>query len=333
MNYLDLSGKPAACEPLGNIFNNIEGQGPEAFRFAQPSGHVFLDMQESISHIMRIVASKPKYLPESEIPWILAHIDDFRNFCRNEDLCWRPFGFYAIAKNYVHNACHGQLDGDYHEAPEFISLTRRFVALGIIKQHLYGFDIHVDCIIGQPGVTTEPELSTYSEEEGFMAEIWVDGILKFSNNANIEFTKDSIDFLYEKKFKTTMSQDFFKRARGIFKIPDSMGLIHDDDIKDEPQTIPSGYVSEFEIDRFYLTNGSWHDRAIPELNPFTSDDALHLVSGYDEPFYRCYLRENGMTKRDKIVNIPLSWVTHSYGRPFDYMNDPVNAIAVESHRV
>ena len=333
MKYLTLDGKIAACEPLESIFRNSDGGGPEDFCLAQPSSHVFMDIHECIGHIMRILSSKPKYLSENDIPWILAYVDDFRVFCTKEDMCWSPYGHYQLARNYIHHICYSERDQSKPaEHPDFISLTRTFVALDIIASHLHGFDVHVDCIIGHPGVITNKSLSNYSKDEGFMAEIWIDGIAKFSNNKNIEFYRDSIDFMHEKSFKTEMSQIYFKRARGKFKIPHGMGLAGGEDNDDDNQLMPSGYSSEFEIDRFYLTNGSWRDNYISELNPMIPEDKLQLGSRFDEPIYRCYLREEGVTRRDRIVNIPFSWITHSYGSPSSYLSASEKSKEVKSHR-
>lgn len=334
MKYLTLDGKIASCKPLESFFMNSEGGGPRDFCLTQPSNHVFMDADESISHIMRVLASQPKYLPENDIPWILAYIDDFKAFCKKEDRCWSPHGYYQMARNYIHHICYGNSDQSKPtEQPDFISLTRRFVALDIIVSHLHGFDVHVDCIIGHTGVTTDQSLSDYSKNEGFMAETWVDGIVKFSNNKNIEIRSDSIDFLNEKSFKTEMSQNYFKRARGRFKIPCGMSLACDEDHDGKTKLIPSGHSSEFEIDRFYLTKGGWPDDYISELDPVIPEDKLQLGSRFDEPTYRCYLREEGVTRRDRIVNIPLSWVTHSYGSPYVYLSSSEEPAEVKTHKV
>jgi hypothetical protein len=335
MKYIGTDGEVGECEGLNSSivdFLSIN-DGQKVILLPKPEQNYSL--VDLIQIVKKIVAIQPPYLPADDIPWMLAYMEEFSRFVQAADSDkWQHFSFDgSLIKQYAtHGTRRFHHEDTEKQAPNFIDLARRFTCLEIIHAHLYGFDLPA-CMFSKN--SQQPDSSALDDSR-LNEEDAVDvlGILRDEPysmyNPRHPFPRDGLDFFEEKRFKTVMSQNFFKRASAAFLIPEGMEI--DFDLDDENLTLKSGNYGIIEIDRFYKTQGGWYDGGGPAGYPNSSSDEM-LYSMMFIPTIKCNIGEKNILSKALEINIPLNWITHFVQMPYDWNDRDFTISKIKTHKV
>lgn len=302
MKFLKLDGTMGECTPYAANFDELRHQVDGEWCYVLPPIPADAHLDQVVASAMSIIAMKPPYLPESEIPWILAYMDGLIAFAmtNDEDAGYHFYGKGKVAR-YTLSGTYGSRYDDEVQRPNFIELTRRFTAVELILIHLYGKRFYSRR--SRPG---KPERPACPYIVGMRDD------LSSSYESHPWFDRRCLDFMNNRRFKTEMTQGYFKGARGAFVIP--AGMQFKFQTNNGAEIIRAGACAPFEIDRFFATRGGWPDSyqlvGFPELADESSISTLDLI-----PTLRSSLGKSTFYRSEPMLELPLSWITHIIRAP------------------
>lgn len=308
MQYVKLDGSISDCEPLAPSFDGLKEivDGEVIYHLPRIDEHASL--HELVSHVMGIVAMKPFYIAETDIPWMLTFMDGLRDFV--EQQAHKPELRFGFDRNTVKGfalAGTRHTYNEYHVAnPNFIDLSRRFACIDVIINHIYGFEMLTRITSDNP------------EHERVRDELIVVASAVFGDDDQrgsvYLLPRDSLDFMYERRFKTVMSQNYFKGAKGFFTVPKGMAI--EFDFETNGFALKEGDTAMFEVERFYTTDGGWRDGHAHSGETVMLDTSKDYIFRFI-PILRATLgSKNQPDGHSLVINLPINWITHIVKMPY-----------------
>lgn len=310
MKYIKIDGFVGECIPYAQSFQELLQPGSSGQCYALPPIPPKASIEEVVDAAMSIIAMEPPYLPKSELPWILAYMDGLITFAstydEKKDNSY-THGMGKVAK-YTTSGTGYSRDSDDCPRPNFIELTRRFTAVSLVLDFLYGKRFYVrQAKRGSEPRPVCPNIMGMRDD------------LSASYENHPWFDRRCLGFMSDRSFKTDMTQGYFKGARGAFIIPPGMQLKFQTSRGDE--ILKSGDCAPFEVNRFYGTQGGWPDGyrlvGFPEHVDQLEMDTINTL-----PTLRSSLGKSSFYQNEPLLNMPLSWISHLVKAPsFSSLSD------------
>lgn len=309
MQYVKLDGSIGDCEPVLPSFDGLKEIVDGEVTYHLPRIDEEDSLHELVSHVMGIIAMKPFYIAETDIPWMLTFMDGFRDFAeQQENIPGLRLGFdMKTVKGWALSGTKQTYSEYQVSEPNFIDLSRKFTCIDVIINHLYGFEIitHI--------TSDNPDHERFRDESILVA----GAVFGFESDYRAtmpQLPKDSLDFIYERRFKTVMSQHYFRGAQGFFTVPKGMAV--EFDFETNGFALKEGDTAMFQVERFYTTDGGWRDGYTPSGVTLISDSKLDYAYRFI-PVLRATLIENKQPDGQSLfINLPINWITHIVKMPY-----------------
>jgi hypothetical protein len=249
-----------------------------------------------ITAAMEVVASCPPYLRLQDCPWILAYMDDLRDFYDSK------YGESTSLDSSRTHSYFGLKDkiNEFSMESDIVSLTRMMYVLDIVRNILFGGQI-----LQHDYFTSDNDLS-WLDLQYHLGHVDLDTI-------DVALYR-RLDLPYDKSFKTTMTRNVFKGAQVMITIPEGEELAtlgH----SNKAMILTAGAVFECTVVRFYKTDLCWANRATFEFYPTMNGKCRDRLT--DEPLFAVEMdmaKEVQGRLRGATINafIPLHWISHVY---------------------
>lgn len=284
------------------------------------------DLPAIIKHFMGVVATGPRYIDPYSIPWILSTLDAFHDYVSSDhkpegdgDYRRKRRGIHDFAISGTSTYWHQESEGK-PPRPTFVELSRRFFCLELLLTHLYGGRVRTNKFF---------DPSRQEETEGITPMLSAKGESGRHDLSCRAFPHKALNFLGEKRFKTEMTQQFFKGTEAVFVVPED-GLLTLND-GGEKTVYGSGTVIIFEVERFYLSQGGWgYDVASVAL-----PESLAKGINYEFPFTPLLMCKQSIGPYSGVnigMYVPLDWITHLIERTRGDLSPEHTITRVESCR-
>lgn len=322
MKYVKLDGSIGECEPASPSFEDLKEIVDGEINYHLPRIDAHSSLDELVSHVMGIISMKPFYLSVTDIPWMLAYMEGLRDFAiqRDEEPGLR-FGYNMnTIEAYALSGTREAYSKREIPKPNFIDLSRRFTCIELIVNHLYGFEL-----------VTRIESDNPEHERSRVESVLIGGTLYGLDDAASAryFPKDALDFIYDRRFKTIMSQDYFKRSCGFFTVPKGMAI--EFNFETNGFSLKEGDTAMYEVDRFYTTQGGWRDGYEFSGRPAIYDGSNGHVFRFI-PILRSTMKDNKESRDDGfVVYIPLNWMTHIVKMPYGFGERNFSVTRISNH--
>lgn len=303
MKFTALDGTVKEVEvPEGDSFSIVTTTIEGCKSHIVPRINANSGLPEIILHVMKIVSLQPFYLKVKDIPWILGVLDHFHELVlenRNEHHTRFREDIEHFATIDCDRRSYRSAEENPHR-PNFVDLSRRFFCLELLAAHLYGCTIHSTKVVND-------DLDEDSDEEVLVGALYGDcgGFCRQASHP--EFPIDSMEFLYDRQFKTRMSQNFFKRKEAVLMVPEGSSIKFDLGGKDF--VFDSGSIVKFSVDRFYTTEGGWYDGGGPCGYPESSQNGVDCSLGL-MPLIKSKIVFDVLRGDSIDLYVPLDWITH-----------------------
>lgn len=254
MDYIDLTGDQKNAEggvlfSFGSKVSEEKYNKGKTVNLCEASPRVSVsNLDESLSAVKRIVASRPPFIAGSECKWMLAYIDKIakhisENYKKVDETHYSHLEL--IGQPLFEMACQ------FAEDTDAISATRMFFTMDAM------FNI---------ASNTELDGHNYFLSDGHILEFLDKEIISCFLGSPIYYSPavDSQD--YSKSFKTKMTRHVYKDTRVIVQIPENEEM-YANGHSGKSMILNSGASFVGNIVRFYKTDLCWANRATFEFYP------------------------------------------------------------------
>lgn len=323
MQYLKLDGSAGECEAVAPSFEALRENVDDETVYHLPRVNEHASLHDLVTHVMGIISMKPFYIAESDIPWMLAYLDGLRSFLEQTDTHEFRFGYDRnILKRYSLSGTRYTYNENNDPKPNFVELSRRFACIDVLLSHLYGFEMATE------KESDDPE-NEHVDREYIIIAGALFGLDQDSRRSIEQCPADSLDFIYERQFKTGMSQDYFKRSIGFLRIPEGMQIHFDFDT--DGVGLKEGDSAMFEVDRFFTTQGGWRDdydfAGFPAVVNNVQKHAFRFI-----PILKSNLGGKKRSLTESIlIHVPISWITHVIQLPHGFYDREFSVQRVTNH--
>lgn len=295
MKYIGLDQVERECTgPYAFKIETRMVHGYESRRLHLEPSMKFEDDFHPIIAAMEVVASKPPFLREQDCPWILAYMDDMREYCdkfiskSTPDHCRQHLSLKDKVRQFALNN-------------DVVSATRMMHVVDIINSILYFGNVYQHDYF-----CSDNDIS------------WLDKKYYLSlmeHNKKEEFRDFRLDIDYDRQFKTLMTRNVYKGAQVMITIPEGEEL-SSENFGGKTMILNSGASFECTIVRFFKTDLCWANRGTFEFYPTMPKVTRDRLD--EEPMFAV---EMDMAKEflDNLgwgatihAFIPLHWVSHVY---------------------
>ena len=293
MKYVGLDHVERECEgPYEFIKETVtEHEFSHDYLRIQPPLKISSD---PLSAAMEVVASCPPFLRKCDCPWVLAYIDDLREFYNSKyvDIGGAQGGRQYLS--WLHKIRSFALESDV------VSATRMMFSLDIVHAILFGGT-----------VDTQDYFADGNDSSWLFSEYQI----QFDTDIELDiqmYERLTVD--YSKSFKTSMSRAVYQGSEILVAIPDGEELTPSARAASTMNLTP-GTVIECTVVRFYKTDLFWSNRAAFEYYPTFKGDIRARLQ--DEPLFTVEMKAARDTQAQLWggtikAYIPLSWITHVY---------------------
>lgn len=290
MKFFDLNGKVHEIEPCEEavIKKTVDGK----VLYHTPKIKKSVTLGGAIDHISKIIATKPPYLRDGDIPWLLAHIYEWRkHFSRQRNV--------ESMHSYFRNVLNQR-----RPLPEidFVYISRALFALDVIRSYLLFGYVRVG--------------DRFRSNESHPEDVALESVLPedFNKLRRWEFDERmGRNFEINKTFKSDMSKTWFSKSGIVVVVPEYEYLRIGD------ECIEAGGVLHCEVDRFNKTEIGHYDMVGRVGIPKSTGKTLEEFEFY--PLFKCSVFAPTSRYAYCSAFIPLYWITHTlieHDRP-DYV--------------
>lgn len=258
-----------------------------------------------VLHIMSLIASKPPFVCESSIPWLLAYLCHIQNDILSDVLPNTPV--YKI--NRI-------IDGFIQNQGGFIYVTRLASALDALQALFFGM---------------EPSLFDLDSDP----EVTIQGAVSNDRAPVASLIYDLVSFFDDKRTKSEMTKHYVGGTVVSFVVP--KGETYVIDFRTQRNVYPGGTVFYVEIERFHKTQSHWSQATV--VVGFWERDGRPVVvplstmhSGHPVKFVSF---KSGLIAEREIMSCSLYFPHDWIDAVYEYSEDGRGMVPqpVERHRV
>ena len=321
MKYLRQDGSVKEIEVDSSLSVRYESRGDSHVHIT-PAIDNDSDLPTIILHFMGVVATAPRYIDPQNIPWILSTLNAFHAYLLSDE----PLKDRGEFKRDIHgfaisgtNTYRDDSDDGQPQLPTFLELSRRFFCLELLHTHLYGGRVRTNKFFDQ---------CRQEETEGITSML---SVKKDSGRYDLScraFPLKALDFLGEKRFKTDMTQRFYKGSEVVFVVPDDGILTLN--AGGQKTVYGNGTAIMCEIERFYRSQGGCGydvtSVALPESLARGINYEFHF-----SPTLMCKQSIGPYSGANIGMYVPLDWISHIVKRPRGQLSEEYTIKRVDSY--
>jgi hypothetical protein len=306
-SYTDLSGvkRYVTPSPPYKVTEKFERPGGGAHLFYSTTKIDFETPSDIVLHVMSLIASKPSFVCESSIPWLLAYL----HHIQNDILC-------EILPNTPVYKINNIVDDFIQNQGSFIYVTRLASALEVLQALFFGM---------------ESSLFDFDSDN----EVTIQGVVSNGGVPVASLIYDVVSFFEDKRTKSEMTKHYIGGTVISFVVP--KGETYVVDFRTERNIYPAGTVFYVEIERFHKTQSHWSHATV--VVGFWERDGRPVVvplatmhSGHPVKFMSF---KSGLIAEREIMSCTLYFPHDWIDAVYEYSQDGRGLVPqpVERHRV